>query len=127
MNFKKANRIFNYSMLGLLGVMAALTVILTIIGGVQSGDLTFPGLPVWLWTHAGMLYFFLGCITVGGMIDPISKDYDKTAEGKTKEEQGNASMALLILLVICGVFWPVVWSWTVFDWSRKKFKGEEDV
>ena len=126
MNFKKANLIFNYSMLGLLGVMMGILLVLTIIGGVQSGDLTFSGLPIWLWNHTGIVYFFLGCITVGGMIDPISKDYDKTVEGKKEEEIGNASLALLVLLVVCGIFWPVVWSWVVFDWFRKKFKGEEE-
>lgn len=116
MNWKKIDKYFSNFVLGLVYFGAISLIILSIIGGIQTGDLTWLGLPVWFWNNVNVLYFFLGCFTVGGVSESILKNMGD----KEKDAITAATM-----LLFSGLLWPVVWSVIVFDWFRKRSKRGE--
>lgn len=94
-------------------------ILLSIIGGIQTGDLTWTTLPVWLWNNVDVLYFFLGCFTVGGATASIFK----TMGNKDKEDkEDEAAFVAGVMLLLSGLLWPIVWSNVAFNWIRKKEK-----
>lgn len=116
MSWKKIDKYFNYFVLGLVCFGAISLFVLLILGGIQTGDLTWLGLPVWLWNNANTSYFFLGCFTVGGVSESVLKSM-----GDKEEDAFTAAM----MLFFSGLLWPVVWSVIVFDWFRKRSKRGE--
>jgi len=111
MNWKKIDKYFSNFVLGLVCFGIISLFILLVIGGIQTGDLTWSGLPMWLWNNANTSYFFLGCFTIGGISNSILKSM--------KDTKNDASTAVMMLL-FSGLLWPVVWSIVVFDWFRKR-------
>ena len=112
MNWKKIDKYFSNFVLGLVCFGIISLFVLLILGGIQTGDLTWSGFPIWLWNNANISYFFLGCFTVGGVSNSILKNM------KVQEKDG-AEHAVMMLL-FSGLLWPVVWSIIVFDWFRKR-------
>ena len=115
MNLKTINKWWTYFIyficgLGIIMVMAA-----TIVGGVQSGDLTLVGFPLWIWANINTAYFFLGCFTAGGIIQSLWESENKKDKTK-KDRDGDEAVGTLLLIVISGFLWPVVWSVAFFDW-----------
>ncbi len=118
MNWKKIRKWFDYFMLTLVCVGAISLMILTIVGGVQTGDLTWIGFPIWLWNNTNNLYFFLGCFTIAGVSDPVFKLMDKDKSDDESLKVGTA----LVMLLGSGFLWPIVWSIVFFDWFREIIK-----
>lgn len=121
MNWKKVRKYFDYFVLSVVCFGAIFLIILTIIGGVQTGDLTWTGLPIWLWNNSNMLYFFLGCFTVAGVSNSI---FECMNDDKSDNEESDKVGTVLVMLFGSGFLWPIVWGVIAFDWSRKKFKGD---
>ena len=121
MNWKKIKKWIDYFILSVVCFGAIFLIILTIIGGVQSGDLTWVGLPIWLWNNTNNLYFFLGCFTIAGVSNSI---FEYINDDKSDDEKSDKVGAALIMLLGSGVLWPIVWGVIAFDWFRKKFKGD---
>ncbi len=124
-NVPKILNLLNWVVLILLIGTIGLVSLLTVIGGVQSGELTVSGSPIYLWDHKGIVYFFFACITLGGVLKPLLDMFEETDKKRKAEGKDTTSDGLLFVLILCGALWPVVWSLIVFEWFREKFKGEE--
>ena len=61
MNWKKS---FYYLIMGVIYFGIISLIVLSIMGGVQAGDLSWTGLPIWIWNNIDKLYFYLGCFTL---------------------------------------------------------------
>lgn len=121
MNWKKIRKWFDYFILGLVSIGAILIIVLTIVGGVQTGDLTWVGLPIWLWNNTNNLYFFLACFTIAGVSDSIFKLMNKD---KSDDKESDRTGTALILLLGCGFLWPIVWGVVFFNWFREHITGK---
>lgn len=125
-NVPKILNAVNWFALILLCSMMGLVTVLTIIGGIQSGDLTLSGLPLWFWGHKGAVYVILSFLTLGGVLQPLMKQFKVIEEKRAEENKDTTSDGLLLVMIVCGAFWPVVWSLVVFEWFREKIKGKEE-
>ena len=130
MNWKIIKKWWSYFIyfmcgLGIIMIMAA-----TIMGGVQSGDLTLIGFPLWIWANINTAYFFLGCFTAGGIIQAILELDSKKNKTKDDKDEDDAVGAMLVMIVFSGFLWPIVWSFIFFNWFWsfiKKQKIEEKI
>lgn len=104
-------KISKYFSLGLVCFGIVALILLSIIGGIQTGDLTWVGLPVWLWNNVDVLYFFLGCFTVGGA---------STSIFKCMGDKEDDALVAGVMLLFSGLLWPIVWSNVAFNWIRNK-------
>lgn len=125
MNWKIVNNIFNYLILGLSCIGIGSILILSIIGGIQSGDLTLIGLPIWLWNHKEIVYLFLGLFTIGGILGALLALLEKE-EKKDDIDPGDRAISMLLFLFICGTFWPAIWGVFAVAWLRDKLGGNNE-
>ena len=126
MDWKKINKWWNYFIFFICGLGIIMIMAATIVGGVQSGDLTLVGFPLWIWANINTAYFFLGCLTAGGIIQAVfESDRKKDKEkDKTEKDKDNESLGVLFLIILSGFLWPLVWSVVFFDWFWSFIKKE---
>lgn len=118
MDWKKIGRYWDYFIWSLMALGMISLLILTIVGGIQSGDLTWTNLPVWIWNNPEMTYFFIGCFSAAAISVPALDWFGRTT--KDKDDNGDAAAAVFFMLFLSAVLWPVVWGILAIDWYKDR-------
>lgn len=118
MDWKKIGRYWDYFIWSLMASGMISLLILTIVGGIQSGDLTWINLPVWIWNNSGMTYFFIGCLSAAAISVPALDWFGRTT--KDKDDNADAAAAVFFMLFLSAVLWPMVLGIIAIDWYKDR-------